>query len=76
MVNLGIQPINFNTAISSLAKGESLYDTVKTFEALGMDGVVIRHAQDEYFKELEGIQIPIFNGGDGKANHQPSRYWI
>lgn len=69
MVNLGIQPIDFNTAISSLAKGESLYDTVKTFEALGMDGVVIRHAQDEYFKELEGIQIPIFNGGDGKANH-------
>lgn len=69
MVNLGIQPIDFNTAISSLAKGESLYDTVKTFEALGMDGVVIRHTQDEYFKELEGIQIPIFNGGDGKANH-------
>lgn len=69
MVNLGIQPIDFNTAISSLTKGESLYDTVKTFEALGMDGVVIRHAQDEYFKELEGIQIPIFNGGDGKANH-------
>ncbi len=69
MLNLGIQPVDFNTAISSLSKGESLYDTVRTFEALGMDGVVIRHSQDEYFKELEGIQIPIFNGGDGKSNH-------
>jgi aspartate carbamoyltransferase catalytic subunit len=31
--------------------------------------VVIRHRQDEYFKDLEGINIPIFNGGDGKTNH-------
>ena len=61
--------IDVNVTGSSVNKGESLYDTVKTFEALGVDGVVIRHSQDEYFKELEGINIPIFNGGDGKTNH-------
>lgn len=69
MMNLGIKVIDVNVNGSSVNKGESLYDTVKTFEALGIDGVVIRHSQDEYFKELEGINIPIFNGGDGKTNH-------
>ena len=69
MINLGIKVVDFNAGVSSVQKGESLYDTIRTFEALGMDGVVIRHSQDEYFKELENIQIPIFNGGDGKSNH-------
>ena len=67
--NLGIDVIDCNTSVSSVQKGESLYDTVKTFEAIGADGIVIRHSKDEYFKELEGINIPIFNGGDGKSNH-------
>lgn len=69
LMNLGIKVIDFDTQLSSIAKGESLYDTVRTFEALGVDGVVIRHSKDEYFKELERIKIPIFNGGDGKSNH-------
>ena len=69
MINLGITPISVNLATSSVQKGETLYDTVRTFEALGVDGAVIRHTQDEYYKELEGIKIPIFNGGDGKSDH-------
>ena len=69
LMNLGIQVIDVNTSTSSTSKGETLYDTVRTLEALGMDGVVIRHSKDEYFKELENIKMPIFNGGDGKANH-------
>ena len=69
LMNLGIKVVDFDTQLSSIAKGESLYDTVRTFEALGVDGVVIRHSQDRYFDELKNIQIPIFNGGDGKANH-------
>lgn len=60
---------NFSASGSSVEKGESLYDTVKTFEAIGFDAVVIRHKKDEYFKELEGIKIPILNAGDGKGNH-------
>lgn len=69
MLNLGITPITFNISSSSVAKGETLYDTVKTFEAIGVDGVVIRHNKDRYFEELENIQIPIFNAGDGASNH-------
>ena len=69
LMNLGVKVVDFDTQLSSIAKGETLYDTVRTFEALGVDGVVIRHSKDEYFKELENINIPIFNGGDGKSNH-------
>ena len=69
LMNLGIKVLQCDTSRSSAQKGESLYDTVRTFEYLGVDGVVIRSSQDEYFKELEGINIPIFNGGDGKTNH-------
>lgn len=69
MRKLGIDVIDCNVAVSSVQKGESLYDTIKTFEAIGVDGVVVRHTKDEYFTELEGISIPVFNGGDGKSNH-------
>lgn len=69
MINLGITPLSVNLATSSVQKGETLYDTVRTFESLGVDGVVIRHTQDEYYRELEGIKVPIFNGGDGKSDH-------
>ena len=69
LMNLGIKVIDVNTQGSSIAKGETLYDTIKTFEAIGVDGVIIRHSQDEYFKDLEGINIPIINGGDGASNH-------
>lgn len=66
---LGFSVIPFDISTSSVKKGESLYDTVKTLESLGMDMVVIRHQQNEFYKELENIQIPIINGGDGTGNH-------
>jgi aspartate carbamoyltransferase catalytic subunit len=67
--NLGILPTNFNVESSSVKKGESLYDTVKTFEMIGYDGIVIRHPATNYYKELENINIPIISGGDGIGNH-------
>lgn len=66
---LGLNVVPFEAATSSVNKGESLYDTVKTLESLGVDLVVIRHAQDAYYEHLKNINIPIINGGDGKGNH-------
>ncbi|WKS95806.1 aspartate carbamoyltransferase catalytic subunit [Riemerella columbina] len=66
---LGLQVIPFDVATSSVNKGESLYDTVKTMESIGVNIVVIRHAEDAYYKNLKNINIPIINGGDGKGNH-------
>ncbi len=67
--NLGIKDTNFNVSASSVNKGESLYDTVKTFEAIGFDALVIRHPQNSYFEPLRNLSIPIINGGDGTGNH-------
>lgn len=66
---LGCKVVDFMAEASSTQKGESLYDTVKTFEAIGYEGVVIRHRQDKYFEELKEINIPILNAGDGCENH-------
>ena len=73
MHQLDIKVVDVNTACSSIQKGETLYDTVRTLEALGMDGVVIRHPQDQYFKALEKIKIPIFNGGEGRKQQTTQR---
>lgn len=67
---LGLKTMDFTAETSSVQKGETLYDTIKTFEAIGVDGVVIRHPQNNYFEELiPNLNIPIFNGGDGSGNH-------
>ena len=68
-LQLGAKVEDFSAAGSSIEKGETLYDTVKTFESIGYNAVVIRHSKDEYFKELEKINIPILNAGDGCGNH-------
>ena len=67
--NLGMIDTNFNAEASSVKKGESLYDTVKTFESLGFDCMVIRHPQNNYFNQLKTIQVPLMNGGDGTGNN-------
>lgn len=66
---LGARVEDFSAQGSSVEKGETLYDTVKTFETIGYQAVVIRHPANEYFEELEDIGIPILNAGDGSGNH-------
>ncbi len=66
---IGAKTINFNAETSSLKKGETLYDTAKTFESFGVDAIVIRHGDNEYYKNLVNINVPIISGGDGTGNH-------
>lgn len=67
---LGLEVIPFEVTTSSVQKGETLYDTVKTLESIGVNTIVLRHWQDRYFDELIGkINIPIINGGDGCGHH-------
>jgi aspartate carbamoyltransferase catalytic subunit len=67
---LGMRVISFDPQISSLNKQETFYDTVKTFDSFGVDAIVIRHSQNEYYRELEGhVRAAVLNGGDGTGNH-------
>lgn len=68
MLNLSVIPFEVQT--SSVQKGETLYDTVKTLESIGVNAVVIRHHQDRYYDLLkEKVKIPIINAGDGCGHH-------
>ncbi|GAA3192244.1 aspartate carbamoyltransferase catalytic subunit [Lentilactobacillus kefiri] len=69
---LGLQVVNFDPSNSSLSKGESMSDTVKTFQAIGVDLVAIRDRKNEYYKDLiadPNIHVGIANGGDGSGQH-------
>lgn len=66
---LGLQVIPFDAGTSSVNKGESLYDTVKTLESIGIDLAVIRHKQDRYYDGLANIDIGLVNAGDGAGQH-------
>ncbi len=68
-LNLGCKTQNLDINNSSVQKGETLYDTAKLFECLGNDALVIRHTDNGYYNQLENIQIPILNAGDGTGQH-------
>jgi len=67
---LQIEALDFQPEQSSINKGETLLDTVKTFEAIGADVLIIRHAFDNWAETITPhISIPIINGGAGKKDH-------
>ncbi len=67
---LGAEVMNFSAAVSSVQKGESIYDTVRTLESLGIDAGVIRLKPIGVLAELaEKIRIPLINAGDGNNEH-------
>jgi aspartate carbamoyltransferase catalytic subunit len=43
---LNCKVLDFSPGSSSMLKGETFYDTVKTFEAFGVDAIIVRHAQN------------------------------
>ena len=49
---LGIEVIPFDPNHSSVSKGETLYDTLLTMEALGVQLSVIRHFSNNYYEPL------------------------
>ncbi|WP_029330895.1 aspartate carbamoyltransferase catalytic subunit [Exiguobacterium oxidotolerans] len=67
---LGMHVLPFETTTSSVQKGETLLDTCKTLEALGVEVLVIRHQETGYYHALmEQLTIPIINAGDGSGQH-------
>ena len=66
---LGLHVIPFDAHTSSVNKGESLYDTIKTIESIGIDLAVIRHKKDRYYDELIDADLTLINAGDGIGQH-------
>ncbi len=62
--------LNFSAAVSSVQKGESIYDTVRTLESMGIEAGVIRMKPNGLLQDLvRKIKVPLINAGDGNNEH-------
>jgi aspartate carbamoyltransferase catalytic subunit len=68
--NLGADVANLSAQVSSVAKGESLVDTLSTLQALGADIIVMRHPRSGApYIAAKYIAASIVNAGDGWHAH-------
>ena len=67
---LSADTIGFSVATSSVTKGETLIDTARTIEALGVDLIVMRHGQSGAPHLLSRrVSASVVNAGDGTHEH-------
>ena len=72
---LSADVVSFTPGSSSLSKGESLLDTVRTYVAMGAELLVVRHRATAVPQQLAealdaaGERVAVLNGGDGLHSH-------
>jgi aspartate carbamoyltransferase catalytic subunit len=67
---LGAEVVDFSPSGSSLTKGESLKDTARTIESMGVAFTAIRHGASgapEFLSRL--VESSVINAGDGTNEH-------
>lgn len=69
MYKLGGKVITFNRGDSSLIKGETFEDTIKTLNNYA-DIMVLRHSQKSFLEKASAVStIPVINAGNGDGEH-------
>ena len=67
---LGADVLNFTAQTSSVSKGETLLDTVRNVEAMGVSTLIIRHsASGAAYLASRHVQCAVVNAGDGTHGH-------
>jgi aspartate carbamoyltransferase catalytic subunit len=67
---LGADTMNLQAEASSLKKGESLLDTVRTLDAMKPDCIVMRHSSSGAPDFVaRNLPLPVINAGDGTHEH-------
>ncbi|MEO6629403.1 MAG: aspartate carbamoyltransferase catalytic subunit, partial [Aquihabitans sp.] len=67
---LSADTMNFSVSSSSVKKGESLRDTARTIEAMGIDAIVVRHASAGAPHRIsQWVDASVVNAGDGWHEH-------
>jgi aspartate carbamoyltransferase catalytic subunit len=70
ITKLGGRFLDFDISTSSINKGETLSDTIKTIEKYEPNAFVLRHRQDGSAQFVADLtKIPVINAGDGKNEH-------
>ncbi|MFH1428601.1 MAG: aspartate carbamoyltransferase catalytic subunit [Candidatus Margulisiibacteriota bacterium] len=68
--SLGASSVSMNVATSSVNKGETLIDTARNLEVMGIDAIIIRHPMSGAPNLLaQRLNIPVINAGDGWHEH-------
>lgn len=68
---LSADTINVSIGASSVKKGETLLDTVRTLESMNPDVLVIRHSESgaPHFAARHLMKTAVVNAGDGQHEH-------
>lgn len=70
---LGAKSYVFDTAKSSILKGEELFDTINNMAAIGIDTFIIRTREENLIGELKEKTfyrpVHFINAGEGKSSH-------
>ena len=67
---LSADTVNFSASTSSAVKGETLKDTARNIESMGIDMLVVRHNAPGAAAYLADIlECPVINAGDGSHEH-------
>ncbi|NIM44653.1 MAG: aspartate carbamoyltransferase [Nitrososphaeria archaeon] len=71
MLKLGGKVVDFGSvAATSVAKGESLTDTIRMIDGYGTDVIVLRHGLEGASRRAaEVAEAPVINAGDGSREH-------
>jgi aspartate carbamoyltransferase catalytic subunit len=69
---LSADVIDFSVSTSSVSKGETLRDTARNIEAMGVDAIIIRHRSSgapHMLTRPGGVTCSVINAGDGSHAH-------
>ncbi len=73
---LGAYTVRVGSEESSIQKGESVLETCRNLEAMGLDALVLRHHERQMpFAVRDRVEIPLINAGNGSGEH-PSQALI
>lgn len=67
---LGADVVNLGASGSSASKGETILDTARNIEAMGVDAIVVRTSISGGATLLaRHLRVPVINAGDGRHEH-------
>lgn len=67
---LGASTVLFHASGSSVEKGESLRETLRTIESMGFGALVLRHALNGTHRHVaEWLRMTVINAGEGTEQH-------
>ena len=67
---LSADVLDFSGSGTSLSKGETLRDTARNIEAMGVDAIVVRHGQSGAARLIaQSVDASVVNAGDGRHEH-------